>query len=189
MIQTNDPAGRTTPIWDHGIHGEGQIATLMDTGVDYNSCWFRDNNDAPPGPSHRKIIDYTTWGSGVPYDGCDLGHGTHVAGTLAGDQSFINPDSISYNGMAYKAKLTVQDIGADDWSACNLGTVGVPNSLSGPFNASVALGAHVHSDSWGSSNDAYDFYCLDVDYARWQHQDFLVCFAGVPLPTAASNRR
>ena len=79
-----------TPVWDQGIHGEGQIVSEMDTGLDYNSCWFRDTGNASPGPNHRKVIDYLTWG-GSAYDGCDTGHGTHVAGTVLGDQSFINP--------------------------------------------------------------------------------------------------
>lgn len=175
VVQSN--ASGSTPIWDQGIHGDGQIATLMDTGVDYNSCWFRDSGNAPPGPSHRKIIDYTTFGTGAPYDGCDTGHGSHVAGTIAGDQSFINPGNLNYNGMAYKAKLTVQDVGADDWAACNLGTVGVPGSLTAAFNASFGLGARVHSNSWGSTSNSYDSYCVDVDNAMWSHPDFLICFA------------
>jgi hypothetical protein len=166
-----------TPIWDHGIHGEGQIATIMDTGVDYNSCWFRDPSGLPPGPANRKIIDYSLFGAGQPYDGCDVGHGSHVAGTMLGDQSEINPGDLNYNGMAYKAKLTVQDIGSDDWSACNLGIAGVPNSLTAALEASYNLGARVHSDSWGSGNNDYDFYCLDADNELWNHKDFLMCVA------------
>ncbi len=174
VIQSNSSG--YTPIWDHGIMGAGQIATIMDTGVDYNSCWFRDTNDAPPGPSHRKIIDYTLWG-GNPYDGCDTGHGSHVAGTLVGDQSFINPGDIDYNGMAYKAKLTVQDVGPDTWETCNTGIIYVPNTMADPINAAYQLGARVHSNSWGSSDYSYDGYCVDVDHTMWQHPDMLVCFA------------
>ncbi len=174
VIQSN--AGGYTPIWDHGIYGTGQIATIMDTGVDYNSCWFRENGNAPPGPGHRKIIDYSLYG-GSAYDGCDTGHGSHVAGTVLGDQSYINPGNIGYNGMAYKAKLTVQDVGADDWTSCNLGTLNVPSSLSAAFAASYGLGARVHTNSWGSTSNAYDGYSVDVDNAMWQRKDALICFA------------
>jgi hypothetical protein len=166
-----------TPLWDHGINGEGMIATIMDTGVDYNSCWFRENGNAQPGPSHRKVIHYATFGGGLAYDGCDTGHGSHVAGTMCGDQSYINPGNYNYNGMAYKAKFTVQDVGADDWSACNLGTLSVPSSLSSAFTASYGLGARVHQNSWGSTSNAYDSYSVDVDNAMWNHPDYLVCFA------------
>jgi hypothetical protein len=173
VVQSN--LSGQTPIWDHGIHGEGQIATLMDTGLDYNSCWFRDGG-APPGPSHRKVIDYSTYG-GDPYDGCDTGHGSHVAGTVCGDQSFVNPGNYNYNGMAYKAKITVQDVGADDWTSCNLGTLNVPGSIGAAFNASYGLGARVHTNSWGSTTNSYDGYSVDVDNAMWNHKDYLVCFA------------
>ncbi len=175
VVQSN--VSGWTPVWDHGIDGLGQIATLMDTGVDYNSCWFRENGNAPPGPNHRKVINYTTFGTGEPYDGCDTGHGSHVAGTVCGDQSYVNPGNYSYNGMAYKAKITVQDVGADDWSACNLGTVGVPSSLSAAFTASYNLGARVHTNSWGSTSNAYDGYSVDVDNAMWNSKEFLICFA------------
>ncbi len=166
-----------TPLWDHGLYGEGTLATIMDSGVDYNSCWFRESGSAAPGPNHRKVIDYSIFGGGVAYDGCDVGHGSHVAGTMCGDQSYINPGNTNYNGMAYKAKMTVQDVGADDWSACNLGTIAVPSSLTQPFNASYNLGARVHQNSWGSTSNAYDGYSVDVDYAMWTHPEFLVCFA------------
>ncbi len=165
------------PLWDQGINGEGQIATIMDSGVDYNSCWFREHGGAAPGSSHRKVIDYSVAGGGVPYDGCDTGHGSHVAGTMCGDQSYINAGNYNYNGMAYKAKMTVQDVGTDDWAGCNLGTVAVPSSLSSSFVASYNLGARVHQNSWGSTANAYDGYCVDIDNMMWNNKDYLVCFA------------
>ncbi|HYW69107.1 MAG TPA: S8 family serine peptidase, partial [bacterium] len=85
VVQSNTSGG--TPIWDHGLHGEDQLVAVMDSGLDYNSCWFRETGGAPPGPTHRKVVDYALSG-GVAYDGCDNGHGTHVCGTLAGDQSY-----------------------------------------------------------------------------------------------------
>ncbi|MBD3237282.1 MAG: S8 family serine peptidase, partial [Candidatus Eisenbacteria bacterium] len=175
VVQSN--ANGWMPLWDHGIYGQNQIITMMDTGLDYNSCWFRENGNAQPGPSHRKVIHYTTLGGGARYDGCDNGHGSHVAGTVCGDQSYINPGDIGYNGMAYRAKITVQDVGADDWSACNLGTLMVPSSLSSAFSASYSLEARAHTNSWGSTSNTYDGYCVDVDNAMWQRPDYLVLFA------------
>jgi len=175
VVQSN--ASGVTPIWDQGLYGDGEIVTIMDSGLDYNSCWFRENGNAPPGSTHRKVLHYQTYGGGVAYDGCDTGHGTHVGGTLCGDQSYINPGNYAYNGMAYKAKITVQDIGADDEWSCSLGTVDVPSSLSPAYSNSYDLGARVHSNSWGSSSNTYDSMCIDVDNAMWTHPDFLICFA------------
>lgn len=176
VVQSN--VSGWTPLWDHGIYGQDEIFTLMDTGLDYNACWFREYGSPPPqpGPNHRKVIDYSLYG-GSQYDGCDTGHGSHVAGTVCGDQSYINPGNIDYNGMAYRAKVTVQDVGSDDIWACSTGSLNVPGSLTAAFNASYGLGARVHTNSWGSSAIAYDGYSVDVDNAMWSHPDFLVCFA------------
>ncbi len=174
VVQSNSSGA--TPLWDHGINGEGQIATVMDSGVDYNSCWFRDVGNAPPGPDHRKVIDYSLTG-GQPYDGCDPGHGTHVAGTMAGDQSFINPGNYDHNGMAYKAKFTVQDVGEDDSWSCMTGAVSIPSNLYGAFVASYNLNARVHTNSWGSTSNTYDAMSRDVDRAMWDNKEFLIVFA------------
>ena len=38
-----------TPVTDHGIHGEGQIIAVLDTGLDYDSCYFAEpDGSAPP---------------------------------------------------------------------------------------------------------------------------------------------
>lgn len=174
VVQSNVTG--SMPVWDHGIHGEDQIVGVMDSGLDYNSCWFREAGAAPPGPSHRKVIDYSLYG-GVAYDGCDIGHGTHVCGTLAGDQSYINPGNFDYNGMAYKAKIALQDVGEDDSWSCTTGAVNVPSSLTAAFTAAYGLGARFHTNSWGSTSTAYDSYSVDVDNFMWTHPDFLICFA------------
>ncbi len=162
-------------VWDQGIHGENQIVGVMDSGLDYNSCWFRDGG-AAPGPSHRKVIDYTLYG-GETYDGCDDGHGTHVCGTIAGDQSYVNPGNYSYNGVAYMAKLMMQDVGADDSWSCTTGQVNIPASLTAAYQAAYNGGARIHSNSWGGSENSYDTYAANVDGFMWTNKDFLVVFA------------
>ncbi|MBM3287949.1 MAG: hypothetical protein FJY88_11460 [Candidatus Eisenbacteria bacterium] len=174
VVQSN--ASGATPIWQRGIYGEGEIVCEMDTGLDYNSCWFRDLNNAPPGPTHRKVIDYRTWG-GSAYDGCDTGHGTHVAGTVVGDQSFINPGNIGSNGMAYGAKIMIQDVGSDNWLACLFGLLSVPSSLTSALSDAYTKGARTHTNSWGSTSNSYDSYSVDVDNFMWGHKDFLILFA------------
>jgi hypothetical protein len=174
VVQSNQT--NVLPIWNHGIFGEGQIVCEMDTGLDYNSCWFRETDYAPPGPTHRKVIDYKEWG-GVAYDGCAIGHGTHVAGTVVGDQSYINNGIIDYNGMAYKAKIMIQDVGQDDPASCSSGGLNVPSNLVPTFTDAYSLGARVHTNSWGSSSHAYNSMCANVDNFMWSHPDFLICFA------------
>ncbi len=72
--------------------GDGQIVTIADTGVDVGSCYFYDSSGrvSPSSPNapvinqkFRKIIGYIYNSCGDPND-TSGGHGTHVAGTVAG---------------------------------------------------------------------------------------------------------
>lgn len=173
VIQSNSMGW--TPLWDHGLYGSGQIATIFDGGIDYNACWFRDVGLAPPGPNHRKVIDLSLFG-GTPGEGCEHAHGTFVAGIILGDQSFINPGDINYNGMAYKAKLTVQDAGREI-PPCEWPSLFLPLHLTNSLTASYDLGARVHSNSWGGYAGVYNLHCVDVDNFTWQHPDFLTLYA------------
>src|SRR5581483_938424 len=65
--QSGLAAGMTRPIFDHGIHGEGQVVGYIDTGIDADACYFRDTaRGLPPtnvcnggtvvNTSQRKVI-------------------------------------------------------------------------------------------------------------------------------------
>lgn len=174
VVQSNTTG--LTPIWDQGLHGEGQIVTVMDSGLDWNSCFFRDPAVANPGPTHRKVVSYTNLG-GNTHDGCGTGHGTHVCGTVAGDQSYINPGNTNHAGMAHAAKLALQDVGDDGFLDCLLGLLSVPGTLTAAYNESYALGSRIHTNSWGSTTNGYDTYCVNIDQFMWSHPDFLILFA------------
>jgi hypothetical protein len=176
-VQGHDVA--QTPIWAHGIHGEGQIVGMADTGLDANSCYF--NGDALPvtntwsmadgfgtktSPSHRKIVAYDflyscdQWQTSNCENPDDhtkwdtYGHGTHVAGNMVGD-SDNNPETFAaQDGMAPGAKIVVQDAGfaAND---CSDGPgFGCPIMKLDPlFEQARLQGASVHNNSWGDNED------------------------------------
>ena len=126
--QSGLDAGMTTPVFDHGIHGEGQVVGYIDTGIDADSCYFRDAARGLPqinacdggttvDPEQRKVlaVDFLTpseCAGGIAANEWDTqNHGSHVAGTIAGD-NLANP--ILHDpgdGMAPGAKLVVQDAG------------------------------------------------------------------------------
>lgn len=163
-----------TPVWNHGIHGEGQMIGIMDSGLDYNSCFFRDPEGDPIGPAHRKVHAYRLTG-GAAYDGCSDGHGTHVTGTVLGEDIFGS--NAAYNGLAYKARCTFQDVGQDSWWDCYLGFVNIPSDLEPSYQNSLNDGAYLHTNSWGGSSNTYDSMAQDVDNFMWNHKDFLILFA------------
>lgn len=173
VVQTNQSGN--TSVWSHGIHGEGQLVGEMDSGVDWQSCFFRDPEGDPIGGNHRKIHHYATWGSGSAYDKCTDGHGTHVAGTVLGND--YTGAYTQYNGMAYNARLIMQDIGQDSWLDCLFGFIYPPSSLTSAYQDAYNRGARIHTNSWGGGSNEYEAYAEDIDDFTWDNPDFLVCFA------------
>ncbi|MEM3396507.1 MAG: S8 family serine peptidase [Thermoplasmata archaeon] len=160
-------------IWDKGIHGEGQIVGESDTGIDYDHAAFRDPNvqivQNQVNQNHRKIVLYKNFADGKDLD--SSGHGTHVAGTIAGDDSYVGGTS-SYDGMAYKAKLAFADIGGSGDSLS-----GIPSDLNDLFGPLYSAGARIISNSWGASTNTYDDDARMVDLFMWNYKDCLILFA------------
>jgi len=154
------------PIWERGLTGEGQIVGVADTGVDYSHSAFRDPKGDPIGPDHRKIVNYVEYAG--DYDG--HGHGTHVAGSIAGNDE-IDDDPQPYDGVAKDARLSVYDIGTDS------GGLELPSSLYYIFDAAYEDGARVHSNSWGSDDSSYTSRAREVDEYMWENKDMLILFA------------
>lgn len=157
-----------TKIGDKGLHGEGQIVGIGDTGLDYDMPWFHDPSGAPIGPSHRKVAGYTPFMD--DYDG-NFGHGTHVAGSVAGDRTPVDGLS-NANGMAPKARLFMQDITPGEEYY-----VYPPADLGEMFITTYYAGARLHTNSWGGGANTYDSLTRSADQFMWEHKDFLVLFA------------
>jgi len=208
--QSGLDAGQTTPVFDHGIHGEGQVVGYIDTGIDADSCYFRDAaRGLPPinacdagttvDPAQRKVlaVDFLTpseCAGGIAANEWDTqNHGSHVAGTIAGD-NLANP--ILHDpgdGMAPGAKLVVQDAGFLTDDCGDLPGIGCPVvDLKPFFQQAYAQGARIHTNSWGDNENAfvqnnYSAACQDVDEFMFSHPDFLILFAaGNSGPRAAS---
>ena len=166
ILQSNVPGSR--PAWERGLLGQGQIAGLIDSGIDRDHCAFRD--PTPVGRQNRKIVAIR--GEALPD-----AHGTYVAGTLAGDADVVGqPDG--YDGMAPRARISFTDFALVQTQ---------PMSVYDWFADAHADGARVHSNSWGDdSNAAYTALCSMVDAFAHDHEDSLLIFAATNLPTLRS---
>ena len=161
ILQSNVSA--QTPVWDHGLHGENQVAGHIDgggtSGLNFDHCAFRDPLVATPGPTHRKVIAYFG-GTG------DDAHATHTAGTFFGDPVPAG-GAATYRGMAYLAKVAFT----------NFGTVSSSNLYS-KFVQDHNAGGRVHSNSWGTDGTTlYTTWCRDTDRFSFDFEDSLVLFA------------
>ena len=198
--QSGVSGGQTTPVFNHGIHGEGQVVGIIDTGIDADMCYFRDTVNGPPptnvcnggtvvNASQRKVlaVDFL-WTSecsgGITNTEWDThGHGTHVAGIVGGD-NFVNP--IGHDpgdGMAPGAKFVIQDGGYQVDDCADLPGIGCPVvDLNPLFQQAYTQGARLHTNSYGDNENAtfqnnYTAASQDVDEFMWNHKDFQLFFA------------
>lgn len=160
VIQSNQT--NVNAIWDRGIHGEGQVVGIIDSGVWRGHDMFRDPIDNTPGPNHRKLVYYSS-STGI---NSSSSHGTHCAGTLAGDQ-FPITGSTFRNGAAYASKMAFTNLSDVFGSA-----------LYSTLVAHHGAGARVHSNSWGDDGTtAYTSDCQQIDQYSWDFENGMVAFA------------
>ncbi len=200
VAQSGTTGGQQTPIHDQGLLGQGQIVGVLDTGIDPDMCYFRDAAlGLPPvnacdggtvvDTNQRKVIavDFL-WSSecsgGISsseWDNHD--HGTHVAGTVAGDD-FANPlTHDAGDGMAPGAKLVIQDCGFQTNNCADCPGIGCPVvDLNPVFQQPYDQGARIHTNSWGDDENnpvggLYSAGSEDADEFMWDHKDFLLLFS------------
>jgi subtilisin family serine protease len=198
--QSGLSAGMTTPVFQRGIFGEGQVVGIIDTGIDADMCYFRDTVNGPPprnecnggtvtNPAQRKVlaVDFL-WGNecagGIANNEWDTqDHGSHVAGTVAGDNFATILGHDAGDGMAPGAKLVIQDGGYLIDDCGDLPGIGCPVvDLNPLFQQAYAQGARLHTNSWGDQENAspqndYTAASQDVDEFMWNHKDFQIFFA------------
>ena len=160
------------PLFDHGLHGEGQIIAVLDTGLDWDSCFFAEGDgSAPPfnlrvtdtavNLARRKVIAYDFLYSCAAFpsaSACDdpsnpaafdnQGHGTRAAASAAADRG--TPLAHDYgDAIATGAKLIVQDAGLAADNCTQRPGIGCPVNVTPILAQAYAQGARIHSSSWG----------------------------------------
>ncbi|MEI6042775.1 MAG: S8 family serine peptidase [Chloroflexota bacterium] len=178
------------PIWQVGITGAGpapssnatigteQIVAVADNGIDMTHVDFQ-------GPSYPNatILGITNWGAayGSLYaTGTDgSGHGSHIAGTVAGSGTASGGETPynngSYKGMAYGARIYMQQLGGG-MEFLNQGPTQPVTKL---MTEALQKGAHIQSNSWGDmpGKGVYNSKSQEADQFMWDNKDFLGVFA------------
>lgn len=224
-IQSDSTEITGATIWSKGIVGTGQIVAVADSGLDRNQDFFSQYNTGSGAVSKRytdavsttgsnlgelhpenKVIGYFVQPGATAYDdneecvegeGGSSFHGTHVAGTVAGDSGTpASATSANYDngdGMAPHAQILFQDIGNSE-TGCLSGTGGYHM-----FVQAAKAGAGISSNSYGSlaedpASDGYKFNDYEVDKASYDIEDMLIVFAagndgnaGLGHPAHAKN--
>ncbi|EFA81025.1 ABC transporter B family protein [Heterostelium album PN500] len=177
MLATS--TGANLPLNDYTrvpIKGDGQIVGIADTGLDMSHCFFNDPNTPTPyntiNKNHRKVIAYYYNSSEGDQFDVVQGHGTHVAGSVAGMTIDASQPVAQFRGTAYNAKIAFVDISIN-------GTNPEPGDLISMYQKVYDTGARVHSDSWGSHSSTgwdalYGLPSREIDEFVWSHPDMLI---------------
>jgi serine protease AprX len=162
-------------LWDAGITGKGVGVAVIDSGISGGIPDFK----AADGSSR---ISANVIVSGATRPGDDLGHGTHVAGILAGNsfnRDAADPAYGRYVGIAPEADVIALKV-ADDADEATM--VDVINALQYVVHHKAELGIRVVNISMSSDTPAsYRDDPIDaaVEYA-WH--------SGIVVVVAAGNR-
>ncbi|MEM8835011.1 MAG: S8 family serine peptidase [Planctomycetota bacterium] len=153
------------PLYDNGLFGAGQIIGVIDGTFDPDHCSFRDDSVGNvPGPGHRKLV--SVQGS----LGSDF-HGTHVAGTAAGDAGADNDT----RGIAWQARLATHTYVVPFGDATWLGP---------RLDLHHSLDARVHTNSWGDdSTTSYTALSRAFDQWLWDNEESFLCLAATNTST------
>lgn len=164
-------ANSTFPFFSVGLDGRGQVVQIVDTGLDQNSCFFRDSTGPVPittiteaafDTRKRKVIQYVRWA-----DDTDVanGHGTHVVGTLIGNCVDPNFQYDTYKGVAPAAKVAFFDVGF------STGDLSVPSNFATRlFPPGYRAGARIFSNSWGTPA-ARSYTTSDTEIDKFMHDN------------------
>jgi len=168
-----------------GLTGQGQIVGLADSGLDKGSMTDIHPDLASIPGEMPKVALLKSWaGRAVPDD--PVGHGTHLAGTIAGTGQASGG---KYRGIAPGASLYVQGLLDKD------GQLTVPSDLEDLFWPAYAGGVRVHVNGWGGGQNTYGANTSQIDSFVRKHPDFLPVFGagnsgpGTRTLTAEANSK
>jgi hypothetical protein len=176
------------------LYGAGQIVAVLDSGLDVGMT-----PALSPDFAGRIVATHLISAGGDIAD--QNGHGTHVAGSVAGAGvqsgaiTATHQYSGSFAGVAPEAGLVIQAFEADQTGQ----TFGLGPDYYPLYDQAYADGARLHSNSWGdytglitntqAAFGGYPYGAQRTDQFVWNHPDMTIFFAagnsgkdGTPSP-------
>lgn len=161
--------------WSRGYTGKGQIVGFADTGLDSgNAQSIHSDFKGQVKKGYAYGLLSFSWND-------PMGHGTHVAGSIASNGA---QSSGQLKGGGYGAQL----IAGGMWSQL-LNNMIPPQDITKMFADAYNDGARIHTNSWGSPQNlgAYDNFAQTVDEYMWNNPEMLLMFAAGNSGTDANE--
>jgi serine protease AprX len=119
-LATTYPLDVDAPLaWNYQFQGQGVGVAVIDSGVDGNLPDFQ-------GPNGSRVVASAVVNPGASNASDPYGHGTFVAGIIAGDGYELSPSNPSYGqyvGIAPQANLIAIKVGDDEGDASELDVI------------------------------------------------------------------
>jgi len=177
--------------WSQGYNGDSVIVAVADTGLDTgDSQTVHQDFQGRISQISSWPVTYADYGLGCEIanagadDGAadvDSGHGTHVAGSVAGDGSQSGGE---FKGGGYAANIVFQAVEQyTTWTnspvPCMDGDgyfiTGLPDDARDLLSEAYQYGARIHNDSWGGGAfGEYDSTSQQFDDFVYQHPDMII---------------
>ncbi len=158
-------------LYETKIRGEGELVTLTDSGLD------RGRFDDLPLDLKGRVKKAISLGRPKTGNWNDpLGHGTHVAGLIAGDG---RSSKGHVRGVAFESELFMQSafkwLTRDGKIMKGMESVTTVDHLLSP---AYEAGSRIHTNSWHYVSDgSYGIQSSRLDEFIWKHPDMVVLFA------------
>lgn len=177
IIELSSAQKKNWPISGSPLYGDGQIVAICDTGLDTGDM-DTIHLDFSDGAGYSRVLGYEvlTGASSVDY----AGHGTHVAGIVAGNgmRSGADPANDDFPSTCFAGAAPKADIYFQASADASGSLVGL-SDLNAVFQSAYDAGARISSNSWGSSGCGdYSGESETLDQFVWDNKDFLPVFAG-----------
>ena len=158
-VEWNVSRVKAHDVWAMGIDGSGTVVASIDTGVQWDHPALKEKYRGYNASTGQADHDFNwfdaTAGQATPYD--DLGHGTHVTGTMVGSET----NGSNKVGVAPGAKfISVKAFAANGGTDADLLEAAqwilAPTDSEG--NARVDMAPDVVNNSWGGGPGLDEWY-------------------------------